>query len=198
VWVTNHSGPWQSVVVKVNRLGEIDTPAFRAFLRETVEAFQKTIKRLKAKPEDFMPWKIDGERWHLGEKGFPPGRKLRWDRSILPNLLDLVRKIEPKIEVVWDNRAVISLKVPGINRAWAQWRTKESEGLDCRFLGKSGQFNLSQVESFGVQPTINGNRSDGDSLRLLFQSDSHLHASDLARVLTDHLAGFREAFTKSR
>src|SRR5262249_12576010 len=44
VWVTNHKGPWQSVVVKVHRLSEIDKPAFDAFLREAVAAFHATLK----------------------------------------------------------------------------------------------------------------------------------------------------------
>src|SRR5262249_38334857 len=136
VWVTNHKGPWQSVVVKVHRLSEIDTPVFRAFLKKVATAFHATLKRLRTKPEDLMPWKINGERGHLGEKGFPPGRKLQWDRALLPRLLALMREVEPNLEVRWDNRVAISLKVPGVSRSWAQWRTKETAGLDCRFLGK--------------------------------------------------------------
>src|SRR5438874_669014 len=65
VWATNHKGPWQSVVIKVHQRSEIDTPAFGEFLREAVTAFQKQIQRLRTKPEDVMPWKVNGERWHL-------------------------------------------------------------------------------------------------------------------------------------
>jgi excinuclease ABC subunit A len=197
VWVTNHKGPWQSVVVKVHRLSEIDTPAFRAFLKEAVAAFHKTLKRLQTKPEDLMPWKINGERWHLSEKGFPPGRKVQWDRALLPRLLTLVREIEPRLDVRWDNRVAISLKVPGVSRSWAQWNTKATGGLDCRFLGKSGQFNLSQVEALGISPTINGQRTQGDLLRLVFQHEGHIHPAKLKALLADHLRGFREAFGKA-
>jgi excinuclease ABC subunit A len=196
VWVTNHKVPWQSVVVKVHRLSEIDTPGFREFLKEAVQAFHDNLRRLHTKPDDVMPWKVNGERWHLSEKGFPPGRKLQWDRALLPRILDLVRQIEPALEVRWDNRATISLHVPGINRSWAQWRTKESEGLDCRFLGKNGQFNLSQIENFGTSPSINGTRTEGDVLRLVFQHADHLHAAKLKDLLTTHLQGFRETFEK--
>ena len=36
-------------------------------------------------------------------------------------------------------------------RAWASWRTKQSTGLECKFLGKKGAFNLSRIDSFGVE-----------------------------------------------
>jgi excinuclease ABC subunit A len=196
VWVTKHKGPWESVTVLVHRLAEIDTPAFRQFLKEAIASFQQLQARLRTKPEDVMPWKINGERWHLGEKGFPPGKKLRWDRAILPRLLQLVREIEPGIEVRWDVPYFITLRVPGANRWWGQWQTKRAYGLDCRFLGKKGQFNLSQVEAFGVQPTIDDKRGEADVLKFIFQTADHLHPEKLKALLTEHLNGFRETFGK--
>jgi len=196
VWVTKHKGPWQSVTVLAHRLSEIDTPAFRQFLTETAAAFHANLKRLTSRPEDVMPWKINGKRWHLGEKGFPVGRKLQWDRALLPRLLDLVALVEPTLEVDWNARDAVTLRVPGIKRGWAQWRTKESHGLDCRFLGKKGQFNLSRVEGFGLTPEINGNRAEGDVLRLEFQQVEHAPTARLKEFLAEHLRGFREAFGK--
>jgi hypothetical protein len=108
--------------------------------------------------------------------------------------LDLVREVEPALEVGWDARDAIKLKVPGVSRSWAQWRTKDSYGLDCRFLGKKGQFNLSRVEPFGVSPAVNGHRAEGDVLRLIFQNANHVHDAKLKEVLAEHLRGFREVF----
>jgi excinuclease ABC subunit A len=145
---------------------------------------------MRTKPEDLMPWKVNGERWHLGEKGFPPGRKLQWDRAILPRLLELVREVEPKVEIAWDNRLAVTLRVPGIQRAWAQLRTKDSEGLDCRFLSKKGQFNLSQIEKFGLSPVLSNHR-EGEMLHLVFQHENHLHPAALRELLRQQLEGFR-------
>jgi excinuclease ABC subunit A len=197
VWTTNHKGPWQSVTLLVHRLSEVDTPAFREFLTEAVESFHKNLKRLRTKPEDVMPWKINGERWHLGEKGFPPGKKLRWDRSLLTRLLELVREVEPGLEVRWDARDAITLRVPGVSRAWSQWRTKKAVALECHFLGKKGQFNLSQIEELGVAPNIGAQRKDGDLLYLHFQRLDPTQASRLKELLAEHLDGFREAFGKA-
>jgi excinuclease ABC subunit A len=196
VQVANRKGPWQEVAILAHRLSEIDTPAFRAFLERAVAAFHENLKRLRTTPEDVMPWKVNGERWHLSEKGFPIGAKVKWDRALLPRLLALVRELEPGVEIRWDNRAAITLRVPGVSRAWAQWRTKEKHGLDCRFLGKKGQFNLSQVEGLGVSPHLVNDRRDGDLLRLVFQHQEHVNTARLKAVLAEHLQGFREAFSK--
>ena len=115
---------------------------------------------------------------------------------LLPRLLELAREVEPALDIDWNTRAAITLRVPGISRAWAQWRTKESYGLNCRFLGKKGQFNLSQVEAFGVSPAINSDGKHGDVLRLVFQHVEHVQAVKLKEVLAEHLRGFREVFGK--
>jgi excinuclease ABC subunit A len=197
VWTTAHKGPWQSVTVLVHRLSEIDTPAFREFLSEAAASFHANLKRLRTKPEDVMPWKINGERWHLGDKGFPPGKTVRWDRSLLTRLLQLVREIEPEVQVRWDARDAIALRVPGVNRSWAQWRTKKAIALECHFLGKKGQFNLSQIEDLGLAPNIGTHRKDGDLLYLHFQKIDQEQARRLKELLAEHLRGFRDVFTNN-
>jgi excinuclease ABC subunit A len=197
VWVTNHKkGPWQSVTLLVHRLAELDTPAFRDFLREAAASFFANVKRMQTRPEDVMPWKLNGERWHLGDKGFPPGKKVLWDRALLPHLLALVREIEPSLDVSWDNRDAITLRVPGVTRGWGQWRTKDSEALVCRFIGMKGQFNLSQLEGIGVHPAIDTKRAEADVVRLEFRQIEQVKPGQFKAVLTKHLEGFRETFGK--
>ncbi len=191
VHVANRKGPWQEVWMLVHKRDEINTPAFHDFLRKAAQSFQTTLGRMNTTPEDVMPWKVNGEKWHLGEKGFPPGRKLQWDRALLPRLLDILRKIEPKLEVQWDNRAMISVRVPGLTRAWGYVKTKEAESLECRFYGKKGQFNLNHLEKFGVEPTLQSTR-DGEAMVLSFLHENHLHAAALKDLLTQHLQGFRD------
>jgi len=196
VQVANRKGPWQEVAILAHQLSDVDMPAFKKFLTEAAAAFQANLKRLRTTPEDVMPWKVNGERWHLGDKGFPPGKKLQWDRALLPRLLGLVRELEPGLEVKWDVRDQISIRVPGASKAWALWRTKEASGLCCRFFGKKGQFNLSRVEKFGLDPEITDGRADGDVMELVFQHGEHVHAAELKELLREHLSGFRETFGK--
>ncbi len=199
VWTTTHKGPWQSVTVLAHRLNEIDTPAFREFLAEAAASFHAALKRMTTKPEDVMPWKVNGERWHLGEKGFPPGKKPKWDRALLSRLLGLVREVEPGLQVQWDNRAAITLRIPGVSRAWTQWRTKDIDGLDCRFVGKKGQFNLSRLEGVGAATaSVDSKRATGDVVRLVFQHLEPSQAAKLKELLVEHLGGLREAFGKGK
>jgi excinuclease ABC subunit A len=196
VWVTNHKGPWQSIVIKIHLLSEIDTPAFRDFLRQAAAAFGKQQVRLQTKPEDVMPWKVNGERWHLSEKGFLPGQKLQWDRALLPRMLDLARGIEPGLEVRWDVQYFITLRVPGFNRWWAQWQTKRSEGLICRFRGKKGQFNLAAFDGLGVSQELDTEHDDGDYIWLTLQDLNATKTARLKELLTEHMRGFRETSNK--
>jgi excinuclease ABC subunit A len=195
VQVANRRGPWQEVAVLAHKFSDIDTPAFRKFLTEAANAFQGNLKRMQTKPEDVMPWKLHGEKWHLSEKGFPPGRKLYWDRAILPRLVSLVRSIEPKLEIKWDTRDSVTMRVAGVSRAWALWRTKSNDALDCRFVGKKGQFNLARLEGLGGSPELLPHR-EGEILHVAVQQIQPAQLVKWQSVLTEHLAGFREQFGK--
>ena len=194
VWVTKHKGPWQSVTVLVHRLSEIDTPAFRAFLKEAAASFHANVSRLQTKPEDLMPWKLNGEKLAperkrlcpTGEDSLGPGDPAR-------ELLERGARGGAGAVVSWDQRDAITLRVPGVSRGWAQWRTKEADALDCRFLGKKGQFNLAQVEGIAAVE-IGCQRSEGDVLRFRFTDLNAEQAAKLKRVLSEQLKGFRETF----
>ena len=192
VRVKNQRGPWQSVEIGVHWLREIDTPAFHQFLKQAVKSFHENIKRMQTKPEDLMPWKINGERWHLSDKGFRPGKPPQWDRGLLPRLLQLVREVVPELEVNWSTRDAITLRPAGARRAWARWKTKESYGLDCFFKGKKGQFNLARIEPFGAHRELATARADGDILRIVFRTEEQVHPAQLKELLKEHLRGFFE------
>ena len=192
VWVTNHKGPWQSVTIKVFRKSEIDTPAFRAFVAQAVQSFHHCIRRAKQKPEDLMPWKLHGKRWHLGDKGFPPGRQVRWDRQVLQRLLALIREIEPQAVIEYDQRDFLKIRVPGVQRAWAYCRTKEPEALDCRFRVKKGQINLAALEGLGTAQ-IDDHRADADTLRLRLTDLDAEAVNRLRTLLAEQLVGLRQA-----
>jgi excinuclease ABC subunit A len=186
----------QQVVVIVNKRGEIDTPAFRDFLKKAAEVFLGKFQLAEAgSVESAMPWKRDGEKWHLGEKGFPPGKGAKWDRTILPKLVKSLREIDPSLDFKWDVRDAVTVRPQGSSRFWARLKTKESDALECWFAGPPGQFNLGVVEGFGRNPKIETNRSDGiDLLKLWFVNGGHFQGAELKRFLTDHLRRFRKAF----
>ena len=193
VEVANVTGG-QQVVVVTHKREEIETPAFRDFLKRAGEVFLGRFKLQEAGVESAMPWKKDGEKWHLGEKGFPAGKGAKWDRSVLPKLVKLLREIDPTLDFKWDVRDAVTVRPQGAARFWARFKTKESDALECWFVGKPGQFNLGQVEALGRTPKIESDRSDGiDLLKLWFVNAGHFAPAELKRFLADHLRRFRKA-----
>ncbi len=193
--VANRKGPWQEVWMLIHRLEEIQTPGFQEFLQKAAKSFSGMVENISTSLEDVMPWKVNGERWHLGPKGFPPGKKTLWDTKILPELLKVVAKAVKAVTVEWDAREYVTLRMEGASKAWGRVKTKDPEHLELRLLGKPGAFNLSRLEGLGVEPHIQSDRADGgDTISLRFTQASHLNAAELAKFLRDHAAKFAERF----
>ncbi|HEV3383789.1 MAG TPA: excinuclease ABC subunit A, partial [Gemmata sp.] len=151
-----HGPGVQHVVIIVHKKAEIETPAFREFIERAVEIVQGRAKTAAGGIEGNMPWKKDGEKWHLGDKGFPPGKQVKWDRSLLPRLVELIREIGPQLEFKWDVRDAITIRPPGSSRFWCRIKTKESAALEAWFVGRKGLMNLSRVEGIGQNADIEG------------------------------------------
>ena len=194
VEVANYPGG-QQVVITVNQKAEIDTPEFRAFLKRAAETFLGGLENKSAGVEAAMPWKKDGEKWHLSEKGFPLGRKLRWDRSILPRLLAVLKDVDDSLEYKWDVRDAVTIRPAGSSRMWCRIKTKELDALEVWFIGMQGQMNLAKVEGLGRDPALEGDRNDGSEvLKLRFLASDHLQPQKLKDVLKEHLKLFVAKF----
>lgn len=192
-----HGPGVQHVVIIVHKKAEIETAAFRDFLTRAIEIVQGRAATAAGGVEGNMPWKKDGEKWHLGEKGFPPGKKLKWDRASLPKLISLLREIDPQLEFKWDVRDAITIRPPDSPRFWCRIKTKEPAALEAWFVGRRGQFNLSRVEGIGQHSAIEGDRNDGsDILKIWFTNSDTLQLGKLKTLLTEHLKGFRTEFAE--
>ncbi len=199
VEVTNDGrGPGQTVVVTIVKKEETETPTFRAFLKQCVESFGELIGGggpVAAKIEAAMPWKIDGEKWHLGDKGFPPGKGRKWDKALLPKLLKLLRDIEPKLKVGWDVVDAITVRVPQSNRFWVRVKTKDAAALEVWLPAKQSQFNLAKWDGVGRDPAIDRERWEGvDVVTLKFVTADDLKPEKLKPLLAEQLRGFLEVY----
>jgi excinuclease ABC subunit A len=191
-------GNWpgaQYVVIIVHKKSEIDTPAFREFLARAVEVVQGRAATSSGGVEGNMPWKKDGEKWHLGQKGFPPGQGRKWDANLLPRLMTLLREIDPSLEFRWDARDAVAVRPPLGCRAWARIKTKESAALEAWFVGRPGQVKPAQLDGIGREWDIEGDRNDGkEVLKLWFVTGDDLPAAKLKSLLVEHLKAFTKAF----
>ena len=110
-------------------------------------------------------------------------------------MLKVLREVDPSLEFKWDVRDAVTVRPPRAPRMWARLKTKESAALECWFIGRPGQFNLSRVEGLGREPVIEMERDDGiDVLKLRFVSSDDLHPQKLKALLAEHLKGFKATF----
>jgi excinuclease ABC subunit A len=184
----NLRGPWQEVEMRVHTLEEIDSPDFWQFLEGAVEGFSKFTDRVAEKPEDIMPWKKLGQKWHLLRKGFPPGQKIRWEVEVLEELIELLTEVAPDGQFLWNNQVIVHLMVPARREPWATIHTKRPGSVDLTLTGPKGRFGFGRVADLGCDRSFDGTRDAHDQFRLSFRTTDDLHRGDLVVFLREHLA----------
>ena len=185
--------PWQEVQIRVHRFDEIDTPAFWQFLDDAIGGFTKVIERTTQKPQDIMPWKVLGEKWHLSRKGFRPGKRVLWDVKVLQKLCDLLRKAASDAEFIWTNQQVVHVLVDGRKEPWASIRTKSPASVELILSGPKGNFALGRIARLGRQRQFDGIRDDRDLVKLKFRSSNDFKNGDLTDFLSEHRESLKTA-----
>ena len=169
----------------------------REFLKQAVDSFHAAVGKADGVTaiEASMPWKIGGEAWHLGDKGFPPGKKPKWDRALLAKLLQFLKETDSNIEVKYDIRDAITVRLPGISRYWVRIKTKEIASLEAWFVAPPGKFNGARFEGIGPAAVVEGDRAEGcDLVKLHFVLGEQLDAKKLLPLLKELRQRFDVAF----
>jgi excinuclease ABC subunit A len=192
-------GPWQEIEFRVHDWDEINTPVFWSFLSKAVEGFQKVTKHVAMNPEELMPWKKLGKKWHLSSRGFPLGKKPAWEPKLLEDLCDLLEDVAgPQAEFVWTNQQLVHLCVPGQRQPWATVVTKRPEAVELAVAGPKSLFGLGRIADLGSEPSIDGQHEDYDTMRVQFRRRRELDRTRLREFLEEHLDGVRAALAQSQ
>ncbi|HZZ71021.1 MAG TPA: excinuclease ABC subunit UvrA [Pirellulales bacterium] len=179
-------GPWQEVELRVHTLSEIDTPAFWEFLQRAVSGFDKFSQRVKEKPEDIMPWKVLGQKWHFSRKGFPPGKRVQWETDVLEELCERLPEVAPGGQFLWNNQQLVHYYLPGHSEPWATLYTKKLAALELVLNGPKGQFALGRVNDLAADRAVIADRPDRDAIRFMFVTPDDLMRGDLSEFLREH------------
>ena len=183
----NLRGPWQEVQIAAHTLKEIDTPAFWSFVEKSVAGFEKFVGREQKKPEDLMPWKALGQKWHLARKGFSPGKKVVWSTELLEELLELVADVSEGGEFLWNNKVLVHRMIPGHSAPWATLVTKRSENVELAINVPKGTVQLGQFADLASDRELDTRRDDRDTVRLRFVNTDDLQRGDLESFVRDRL-----------
>ena len=194
----NMRGPWQEVELRVHALDEIDHPEFWKFLEEAVAGFQRFTEKKELKPEDVMPWKVLGQKWHFSRKGFPLGKRPNWPTELLEDVYELLRDASPKGEFLWSNQQVVHLMVTAGREPWATLHTKRASALELSLTGPKDHVTLGRIAHLGSDREVVSKNDDLDVVKIRFDARENLEHADprygtLADFLTEHVASFHTA-----
>jgi excinuclease ABC subunit A len=192
VKVRNMRGPWQEIELRVHTYQEIDRPEFWDFVDRAVAGFGSFADRARLRPDDLMPWKVLGPKWHLARRGFAVGKTVRWDVKVLERLLELLQQAAPYGQFVWSNKQVVPVYVPGRKEPWAAVQTKKLDGVYLTLIGPKGRFALGRVTGLGFEPELDAQRSEVDYIRLKFRSLEDLARGQLPAFLKEHLESLNQ------
>lgn len=180
VKVRNMKTPWQEVTIKVWKKQEIDTPAFREFLTQAVEAHLAQAVKEKANPDDLTPWKQLGRKWHLMKKGLP--KRPAWNFETLDKLLPAVEKSFAGCEADFGIRSKINWKDKESGQPRAELHTKRKDGVDLVVYVPTASVTVGTIAQFGTEQQIQPARNGTDAVRLRFDDPNQI-TTEFARWL---------------
>ena len=189
VKVKNLRGPFQEVEIRAHSWQEINKPEFWKFVDDAIIGFQKYEATISQDVESHMPWKKLGEKWHLSRKGFPPGKKVAWDQSVLEEVIELLKEVAPQGEILWNNQMLINMMIPGKRTAWAVVTTKKPEHVRLELKTSKASTTQGRIAGLGHEPDVDQSRGGEEIVRLHFRSDADLQKGDLRAFLTEHYEG---------
>ncbi|MCO6455055.1 MAG: excinuclease ABC subunit A, partial [Pirellulaceae bacterium] len=184
---------WREVQINAHSLEELDKPAFWQFVESAVESFQTAIEHVAANPEDVMPWKVLGKKWHLLRRGFPPNRPIAWPVELLEKLVALLGEVAPEGEYQWTSQQVVHLLVSPQREPWATIQTKRPDAVHLTLAGPKGRVALGRIAQLGTQPDLDTRGPNRDLVKLSFVRPGDLEQGDLREFLREHLAALKES-----
>jgi excinuclease ABC subunit A len=180
-------GPWQEIEVRAHSWEEMDTPAFWSFLDEAVAGFMKVTQRVAANPDDIMPWKKLGQKWHLLRRGFPPRKKVLWEPDLLKDICEALGEVAPEGEFIWNNQQLIHYFVPQQKDPWATIHTKRPASLDLTLTGPKDRFTFGQIADLGHNPELDVSKEKYDQLKIKFRDYDEWDNDGVKQLVQSHL-----------
>ncbi len=148
--------------------------------------FQKFTRLTELKPEDHMPWKKLGQRWHFMRKGFPGGKAIKWDVSVWEELYEMLQEVAPDGQFLWNNQVLVHLYLAGQRDPWVTINTKRTQSLDITLHGPKGLVTLGRLAGLARDRELDESREDRDLVRLRFRTVEDLHRGDVMEFLQEH------------
>ncbi len=168
VRVKNKPAGYQEVLITVHWLSEIDTPEFREFLSAARTSYIERVEATSTDVKDVAPWKVLGRKWHLMQKGFPAEKRPKWKKEVLETLLEVLDKVIPDGDVVWNERAYVRYRQSGSKSDWAVICTKRRVGIDLVITPRDESVGAGSVASIVTEHEAVEGKNGKPAIRLRF------------------------------
>ncbi len=172
----------EQVRVMVHDKKEIDTPAFRRFLKDALAAYLRHVESLGADESGGEPWKVDGKAWHLSQRQISADQPRQWKPMTLTLFVGQVCKILPKAVVLWDRKVFVEVTTPEGRRV-GKIITHRSDSLRVDLHVPRGRFTPTQVEHLGYQQEFGRAGTSGAELSFWFRGVEEIRGEELKAVL---------------
>ncbi len=170
------------VRVLVHDRKEIDTPAFREFLKTALTAYLKHIASMAKDESKAAPWKADGKSWHLSQKSIPLSQDKKWKPMDLLAFIGRASKAVPRMKLDWTGKVFVELLTEG-GRRIGKIVTHQGGAIRVDVHVPRGRFTPTQVEHLGIEQQFARPGSSGTELSFWFQTNEQIHGEQLAAVL---------------
>lgn len=177
---------WQEMVITVHWKQEIDTDAFREFLKEAgASDLSMMDKKANASIEDHSPWKVLGKKWHLMRKGVSANKNPKSKAEVLEALVTNIESAVPGIAFDWTERQFVHGKRSTDDADLFRISTKRRVGLDFTLFVAEGSLALGRIATLGVEREIKPHKDGRDAVLIRFTQLGHVggEVSELLKSL---------------
>lgn len=178
------------VRVQVHDKAEIQTPGFEGFLREAIEAYCGYAAGVKKDPNKAEPWKTNGKQWHLQQQRMTRRRRPAWEGTTLVQLLGVMQKAVSGVEVDWNQKISIVLRLGRQSEWWCRIVTAHREYIELQIRSRGGQFTPVMIERLGEWRDIRRNEMNGDIILVRFKTIRQLDPTAFGAFLKACGEGF--------
>jgi excinuclease ABC subunit A len=192
---------WQEIELFICLYKEIDRPEFYDFLDRAIQGFRQFTKQQAKSPENYMPWHVLGEKWHLLQRGFANDNKIAWKPQLLTEIFNILKRISSNTKFIWTNKTHVEIyrtnqkenhttKEINDNNTldqkflWVVVWTKQNEAVSLDITVASGAVTFERIKNLGDNSNIK-NCQDHDIIRLNFTNEVDLPKLELQQLLTE-------------
>lgn len=156
---------WEEVVIRIWNAAEVQTPAFREFLKQAVESHLTVAKPEGIDVSKQTPWSQLREKWHMKDSQLPANAK--WDIDLIRTLLPMLQKTLAHLNSDFDSKTSVRWHTSDGGLA-ADLLTTLKAGLDLLVYVPQGSVTQKSIADLGSKRSVKSYSETQDVVTICF------------------------------